>query len=121
MGIYIGYYGPDPEFYRASQERARTQGTSQDPEFQRLVTELRANLPPTLKLIGSYSPINSFGPDSDVKAVWICETDNLTDLRFVNEYYAGYLRFNWIPAVAIGTSPAETEQYFEALLDYDPL
>ncbi len=113
MAIYIGYYGVHPDYARERGEVARKAGYAvPDEAFIEKVSSLRDKLPPTLRLVGSYAPIASMTPDWDPRhpAVWIADCDNQADLGFINNYYAGILKFEWVPAVALGTTSSQTAE-----------
>jgi hypothetical protein len=42
------------------------------------------------------------------------ETDNTADLTFINQHYAGYLMFQWVPCTVIGATRAEREAAMNA-------
>ncbi len=103
MALYIGFYTVDPNYERETGGRARSGDGSADAAFQQRVVDLRAKLPASLRLLGSYGTRSAHQPN-----IWLCETDNPADLSFVSNYYTGYLVFDWVPAFAIGATVAET-------------
>jgi hypothetical protein len=111
VAVYMGYYRPAPGYIEANQARARAEGPSPDPKLQRLVAELPEQLPKSAKIIAAFSPVQSGAVLSDTGApgVIIIQTDNSADLQFINQHYAGYLMFQWVPANVIGTTRAERE------------
>ena len=114
MATYIGYYRRHPDFWREDGERAREAGRAvPDEKYREKVAGLRDKLPPTIKLIGSYASIST-DRDRSHPSVWICECDDPAELAFVNNYYLGYLVFEWVPVIAVGTSSKETEAVIRA-------
>jgi hypothetical protein len=112
MATYIGYYRVHPDYARemAKRDREAGQPVPRD-EFRAKVASLRDELPPAIRLIGSYVPMQSWSPDPDTRhpAIWVCECDDPAELRFVTNYYAGFLLFEWIPVEALGTVSAHVE------------
>jgi hypothetical protein len=117
MATYIGYYRAHPDYARENGQRARDAGRAvPDDTFREKVATLRDKLPPSIKLLGSYAPIQSGTPDPDPRhpAVWICECDDPAELTFVNNYYAGYLQFEWVPVTALGNVASQTDAAMRA-------
>ena len=67
------------------------------PEFWAKVRDFPSKLPPTCKLIGSW-PVTG-GP-----GVTIVEVESYDDLQFINDYYAGWLVFDWHPTSTGGVA-----------------
>jgi hypothetical protein len=112
MATYIGYYRPNESFARENDERARAGDAGPSPVMRQKVIELRDKLPASLKLIGSYTPL---GGGSDTRpGVWIVETDDAAELQFVNNWYSGFLEFEWSPAVPVGTTSQATTAALDA-------
>ena len=111
MAAYIGYYRPVPGFLEENQTRARSEGATPDPRMQQRVRELPDKLPAGCTILGAYTPMVSGAVLSDTTppGVIIVDTNNTTDLTFINQYYAGFLVFQWAPATVIGTTRAERE------------
>ncbi|MGE0229216.1 MAG: hypothetical protein AB7I38_02455 [Dehalococcoidia bacterium] len=113
MAIYLGYYGVHPDYAHERGEVARKAGHFvPDEAFNARVAALRDQLPPSIRLVGSYVPIASMTPDWDPRrpGIWIADCDNPRDLGFINNYYAGFLKFDWVPANSLGTSSAQTAE-----------
>jgi hypothetical protein len=110
VAYYIGYYHPNPDFWRESGERARN-GDGPSAAMGEKVVNLRDNLPKGLKLLGSFAPIG--GATAGRPAVWLAETDDTSHLQFVSNWYQGFLDFEWVPATAVGL----TAQQAKATID----
>jgi hypothetical protein len=114
MATYIGYYRLHPDYWSENGARAREAGHAiPDEVFRAKVSSLRDKLPASIKLIGSYAPIAS-SPNPERPAVWICECDDPAELTFVNNYYAGYLMFDWAPVTVLGNVASETDAVMRA-------
>ena len=111
MATYIGYYDRDDDFATLMGERARSGQPAFPEEFTKKVVELRDKLPSTIKLIGSYAPI---GSSREHPAIWIAETDDPAELSFINNYYAGWLSFTWVPVNVLGTTSQATQSSIDA-------
>lgn len=114
MATYIGYFGPNESFRQVMGERAREGKPEFPEEFTKKVVELRDKLPSTIKLIGVYAPIASANSAPEHPAVWIAETDDPAELTFVNNHYAGYLSFQWVPVSVLGTTSQATQASLDA-------
>ena len=112
MATYIGYYRPNADYVREQGEKARNGSGGVNPAFRQKVIDLRTKLPAGIKLIGSYSPLG--GASSARPAVWIAETDDPAELTFINNWYEGFLDFEWVPATAIGTTAKATTVTLDA-------
>ena len=109
MAVYLGYYRPTPTFAAETQARGRERA-GPDPTFRKMVQELPEKLPAGCRLLGSYAPLGGGGAvlsEPGPPAVMILETDSVSDLGFITQYYEGYLLFHWLPAVRIGASRDE--------------
>lgn len=107
MVTYLGYFRFNRDFLRAQSEEAQRTGNPPDSETMRQkVVGIRGALPDTIKLIASYNPIRSAASVDEERhpRIWVVETDDPQELQFVNQWYAGFLDFEWVPAVALGTS-----------------
>jgi hypothetical protein len=60
------------------------------------VRNLPANLPATCKLVGGY-PVGT----PDLVSVMIVEAESNEDLTAINNYYAGWLQFEWHPTTLV--------------------
>lgn len=110
MSAYIGYYRPVPAFLEENQARARSEGASPDPRMQQRVRELPDKLPAGCTILGAYSPMaGAVFSDAPPPGVIVIETSNTADLMLINQHYAGFLVFQWVPATVIGTTRAERE------------
>jgi hypothetical protein len=110
MAAYIGYYRPVPGFLEENQTKARSEGASPDPRMQQRVRELPEKLPAGCTILGAYAPMA--GPvfsDTAPPGVLVVDTNNTADLTFINQHYAGFLVFQWLPATVIGATRAERE------------
>lgn len=119
MAVYLGYYRAVPRFAEEAQARAR-EGAGPDPSFRRMVTELLDKLPASCHLLGSYTPLGGAGAvlsDPGPPSVMIVETDNPADLGFISQYYAGYLMFQWLPAVRVGATHQERADWAATIAD----
>ena len=109
MATYIGYYRAHPDYWRETGARAREAGHAvPNDAFREKVAGLRDKLPASIKLIGSYAPIQS-NPNPNHPSVWICECDDPSELTFVNNYYQGFLVFEWVPVTALGNVSSQTD------------
>lgn len=115
MATYIGYFRFHADFLREKGEQARHGDDSLNVEFGQKVVDVRERLPHTIKLIAAYVPI---GISLTHPGMWIVETDDPTELVFVNNYYDGWLDFEWVPARNVGSTSkdaAATVERVEAL------
>ena len=85
---------------------ARRGNAGVNPAFRQKVIELRDSLPSTIKLIGSYAPLGGASPTRP--SVWIAETNDPAELAFINNWYQGWLEFEWVPATVLGTTSRDT-------------
>ena len=116
MAVYIGYYRPNPQSLAEGGQRARSGQPGPDPTLVQLVRALPDKLPAGCRLLGSFAPMA--GPvfaDQPPPGVTIVETDNVADLQFISQHYAGYLIYHWIPAVRVGVSALEREAWASAI------
>jgi hypothetical protein len=89
---FVGYYDPAPGTpLPADVEHQRSTGT-QPPAIQQKVRELPGKLPPTCKLIGSWT---TFG--ARATGVMVVEADSWDDLEVINSHYRGFLLRDWHP------------------------
>lgn len=87
---YVGFWTPAPDYPGWASLRETGSAPAE-------VTEKRnkfpSSLPPTCKIIGSWA---LFGPGPHVIVV---ETESVADLMFIQNYYAGWLVFDWRPCI----------------------
>ncbi|MEZ4503311.1 MAG: DUF3303 family protein [Dehalococcoidia bacterium] len=93
---YIGFFRPnsDQVIYEAWRE------TGANPAA--LLEKVRgfpASLPSTCKLVGSW--VASGG---EVPGVMVVETESYADIQHINQYYYGWLRFDWHPVATGGVA-----------------
>ena len=67
------------------------------PEFFAKVREFPSKLPSTCKLIGSWAVTGGQAPN-----VIVVEVESYDDLQFINNYYLGWLDFEWHPTTTGG-------------------
>ena len=85
---YIGYQSapPDIPVWASLRESGKP-----PPELARKVNGFPASLPPTCKIVGSWFVP---GPAPNVVVV---EVESLDDLQHIDNYYAGWVIFDWHP------------------------
>jgi hypothetical protein len=89
---YIGFYQPHPTSPAADVWRNTGKFP---PEFAKKVNEFPTSLPPTCKLIGSW--VVSGGA---ARSVLVIEAESFADIQHVNQYYNGWLEFDWHPTTS---------------------
>jgi hypothetical protein len=112
MATYIGYYRINEDFQRENGANSRQAGelvTNQ--AFRQKVIDLRDKLPASIKLVGSYGTASTAERHPNI---WIAETDDPAELQFVNNWYAGFLEFDWIPATVLGATASDTAAAMDA-------
>ncbi len=67
------------------------------PDFATKVREFPSKLPSTCKLIGSWAVTGGQAPN-----VIVVEVESYGDLQFINNYYLGWLDFEWHPTATGG-------------------
>lgn len=88
---YIGFYQAAPD----SPVNASWRSTGKfPPEFAKKVNEFPTKLPSTCRLIGSWAV--GGGP-----SVLVVEAESFADLQHINQYYAGWLAFDWRPTASV--------------------
>ena len=93
---YVGFYRPaSPELIF---DAVRKTGAP-TPELQKKIFGFPRSLPATCKLIGSWQI--SGGEDPGVMVV---EAESFADLQYINQYYNGWLRFDWHPTLTGGVA-----------------
>ena len=113
MATYIGYYRINEGMRRENDEKSRASGEPYvSPAMREKVVGIRDALPSSIKLIGSYAPIGAM--TQTYPAVWIVETDDPAELVFVNNWYRGFIDFEWVPATALGNTSAATTAAMDA-------
>ena len=116
MAVYIGYYRPNPQAMEEAGQRARGGDRGPAPQLVQLVRELPDKLPAGCKLLGSYAPMA--GPvfsEQPPPGITVVETDNVADLQFISQHYAGYLVYHWVPATRVGVTAQEREAWASAI------
>ena len=63
------------------------------PAFREKVNSFAKNLPSTCKLVGSWAVSGEAAPN-----VIIIEAESYADVVHINQYYAGWISFDWHPA-----------------------
>lgn len=113
MSLYLGFYRATPGFRTETEVRARGGDTSLDPKMAQLVVDLPIRLPAGCSIIGSYGVVG--GSPESLPSVMIVESDNLDHLRFISNYYTGFLDFQWTPATAVGSNKDQREQWRQSV------
>jgi len=93
---YVGFYRPTPGASSAINESFRTTGAT-IPEFQQKFFAFPANLPSTCKLVGSWAVTGGEAP-----GVMVVEAESFADVQHINQYYNGWLMFDWHPTATGG-------------------
>ncbi|MEZ4503059.1 MAG: DUF3303 family protein [Dehalococcoidia bacterium] len=93
---YVGFYrASSPEFIY---ETWRKTGAT-PPEFQKKIFEFPGSLPATCKLVGSWGVSGGENP-----GVMVVEAEGFADLQYINQYYNGWLQFDWHPTLTGGVA-----------------
>lgn len=92
---YVGFFTPTPDSPSWASYRDTGQGPAEVIEKR---NKFPASLPSTCKLLGSWAV---FGPGPSVIVV---EAESIADLMFIQNYYAGWLIFDWRPCIAMPRS-----------------
>ena len=113
MNTYLGYYRINANWAASISEQARKGISSPPSEFLKKVRELPEKLPSGCSIVGSYAPraVGAVLSDPGPPSVMIVETSDDAHLSFINNYYAGWLEFLWVPAAKIGATRAERERW----------
>jgi hypothetical protein len=95
---FVGYYEawpgtPLPEEIKHSRET----GVGPAPAMLEKIRQFPAKLPSTCTLVGSWGVT---GPGR--AGVMVVEAESWADLAFINEYYRGWLLFDWHPTASGG-------------------
>lgn len=93
---YVGFFAPTDGAWSEMNESFRETG-AQVPEFIEKVNAFPESLPDGLKLIGSYAIQGGAQP-----SVMIVETEDFSGLQHINNYYNGWLQFDWHPTATGG-------------------
>jgi len=95
---YVGFYRPALGAAEAINESWRSTGAGIS-EFQQKIFGFPSSLPATCKLIGSWGVQGGETP-----SVMIVEVESFADLQHINQYYNGWLRFDWHPTLTGGVA-----------------
>ncbi len=99
---FVGYYRPaagSPTADQIENARSGTGGVGGSTPFQEKVRGFPASLPDTCKLIGSWAPSGG-----EVPGVMVLEVESFGDLQHINQYYNGWLAFDWHPVLSGGVA-----------------
>ncbi len=77
-------------------EAARERGINAPPELTEKVLNLPANLPDTCQIVCGY-----LVGTPDLVSVLVVEAESNEDLTAINDYYAGWLQFEWHPTTLV--------------------
>ena len=97
---FVGYYRPADGFPTSDEiegQRSGVAGASGSTAFLEKVRGFPASLPDTCKLIGSWGVSGG-----EVPNVMVIEAESFADLTHIDQYYNGWLRFDWHPTVTGG-------------------
>jgi len=95
---YVGYYRPASGTAEVVAESFRSTGKAL-PEFQRRIFGFPGSLPSTCKLVGSWAVSGDANP-----GVMVVQAESFADLQHINQYYNGWLTFDWHPTLTGGVA-----------------
>ena len=117
MAIYIGFFRANDDYVQEHLPRIRETGELLAPELRQKVLDQFDKLPASVKAIGVYRPVaTAWTQASTHPGVWIAETDDPAELDFINNLWAGFIDFEWVPAVGLGSTAQDAEAAVDAMV-----
>ncbi len=95
---YLGFFGPTGSALPNIEASLRETGLAPQ-EFREKVNGFPASLPAGTTLIGSWASLGGERP-----SVMVVETEDYSGLQHIQNYYSGWLQFEWHPTTTGGVS-----------------